>query len=57
MTPAEIRAYVRQNPIDWPDLSDQQRAQLASLLRPAIQPQRMRRKAANWSALDRQEAA
>jgi hypothetical protein len=56
MTPLEIRAYVRQNPIDWPDLSDQQRAQLASLLRPAAQ-QRARRKHADWHALDRQEAA
>jgi hypothetical protein len=34
MTPEQIRAYVRNHPIDWPALNPTQRMRLAALLRP-----------------------
>ncbi|MFY1673696.1 hypothetical protein ACN27G_27680 [Plantactinospora sp. WMMB334] len=36
MTREEMRAYVRDNPINWPPLSQAQRLRLAVLLRPDL---------------------
>lgn len=34
MTRTEMRAYLRANPIEWPELNATQRMRLAALLRP-----------------------
>ncbi len=36
MTREEMRAYLREHPIDWPPLNPTQRLQLAVLLRPDL---------------------
>lgn len=51
MTREQMREYVRQNPIDWPPLTDAQRASLSSLLAPvasrtAVAPSGARRRRA-----------
>jgi len=44
MTRDEMRAYLRENPIDWSPLSPTQRLRLAALLRPDL-PVGLRRNA------------
>jgi hypothetical protein len=59
VTREEMRAYLRENPIDWPPLNPTQRLRLASLLRPDL-PVGIRRTApTSGSSPDRrsQEAA
>lgn len=57
MNREEMRAYLRENPIDWPPLNPTQRMRLAALLRPDLPVGIRRNSAMRRGATNTQEAA